>query len=967
MNKSDKFINKPTEKVCDISQIYSDSISQDIQEINKPKQITFSKFITSSFIKNNAQTRDTNTFLNNSIKTTKLVSQFNQDSTKEPIKIKCLKCQNFINKGEIVYYCKCGTFIHSTCYLKNINDQNIKKCSKCNLNLIIGIYELSKPNYTLSTGLRYKNKKIMNIPVHSDTNTTSNKSSFSLKDNTNSFNSNIFISSNEGDLTNGKSKICMDTNINALEDYDNLCENAADIPLESMIEFLNEKENNINEPKIEENINNSLNIRSTLINKNKNNDNNNNKNIINRVALSPITMMNTPYTCNKKKGLKCLTSLQNNIINKNNYVNSSIYSNNNETNISNNINQVKKKLTFYSDNKNDNINLTNFDDNHSNNTLSNLSNSNINNSQYSNNSLRNLEFNDITNEDINEEDNDDDKENNPPLLKENSRFVSNDENNYDENNNENEPSNNNSKLEINISGAISHITSDKKKTVEIPITIEINTINSNIINYSKETLLIFNTNALNLEQILIILKIFNEKMGKNDKIYSNIFKYGEGLNKEQINYILNKKDNNYYDIFKETERINYEKISTLIEYAIDLSMNSLSNIFSILLINDIDEINSINDDYSFEIKKIIKKLETTKVNLLKYFSISTILLDDISSDIIKNEKNINFISYLYDLSMMCMGYFYSPKNLDELIKSVYLYCCNLEQYSLLNVKLIIKGNQDPSVYLEALNYPVNKINHNDFEIIIGSLLKKEKKIINLIATVILNNKDINLILPLMDVSCEYLSKKNDIYIDNNNQKSINDNIFKERTDFYRINIPILPQKKKLKISYSVILRNIISKTAQRISRAIDLFKKKDYENSLIQICEAKDNYEKNLKKQNDFLKLIMNIIKNNKNFLTNLDMNINNINFSFLDNSSFDINNNLNGSNILDDKNQSLLKIANFIRAVRNDLNLCSNIIKMKDLNKICQLISIQQSLSFYRVVIFDDNRFLEDNYMNMN
>ena len=494
-------------------------------------------------------------------------------------------------------------------------------------------------------------------------------------------------------------------------------------------------------------------------------------------------------------------------------------------------------------------------------------------------------------------------------------------------------------------------------------------------------MLIFNTNALNLEQVLLILKIFNEKMGKDDKIYSNIFKSGEGLDKKQIDYILNIKNNNYYDVFKETERINYEKISTLIEYAIDLSMNSLSNIFSVLLINDIDEINRTNDDgdYSFEIKKILEKLEITKVNLLKYFSVTTILLDDRGTDMTpknKNEKNINFISYLYDLSMMCMGFFYSPKNLEELTKSVYLFCSNLEQYSLLNVKLIIKGNQDPSVYLEALNYPINKINHNDFEIIVGSLLKKEKKIINLVATVILNNPDINLLLPLLDVSCEYLSKKNEVIKDENNLNSINDNIFKERTDYYRLNIPIIPHKKKLKISYSVMLRNIISKTAQRITKAIDYFRKNDYDNALLKINEAKNIYEKNIKNQNDLLKKINNnineISNNNIEFVSNLNMNINNISFSYLDNSSFDMcnyngNGNINRSNFIDDKSQSLLKIYYFIKVVNNDLNLCINIIKNKNLRQICQLISIQQSLSFYRVVIFDDNRFLEDNYLNMN
>ena len=66
-------------------------------------------------------------------------------------------------------------------------------------------------------------------------------------------------------------------------------------------------------------------------------------------------------------------------------------------------------------------------------------------------------------------------------------------------------------------------------------------------------------------------------------------------------------------------------------------------------------------------------------------------------------------------------------------------------------------------------------------------------------------------------------------------------------------------------------------------------------------------------------------------------------------------------------KNKNLTKIGFFIHAVENDLNLCIDIIKNKNLRLICQLLSIQQSLSFYRVVIFDDNRFLEDNYLNMN
>ena len=115
----------------------------------------------------------------------------------------------------------------------------------------------------------------------------------------------VFISSNmastnEGDESDDKNKICMDTNINELEDYDKLCENVVDIPLDSIIELFNEKKNS-NIAKIDD-INNSnknmaLNTRSTSINNKKNK--NNNPISIKRTTLSPITLLNTPYVCNK--------------------------------------------------------------------------------------------------------------------------------------------------------------------------------------------------------------------------------------------------------------------------------------------------------------------------------------------------------------------------------------------------------------------------------------------------------------------------------------------------------------------------------------------------------------------------------------------------------------------------------------------------------------------------------------------
>ena len=433
----DKLINRQNEEICDISKIYSNNPIKNIQELNKTKQT-----INFSFIKYNAETRETNSSNNNSVNVPKFISHFNKNVPKEITKIKCIKCENPINKGEIVYHCKCDDgFIHSNCYLKNSIEQDSMNCTKCNNNKSIGIYELNLPNNTLNTGLRYKIKDKINKPGNNKNN-TSKKSSIIANERAASMNSNI-ASTNESDETSEKSKICMDTNINGLEDYDKLCENAIDIPLESMIEILNEKENNI--AKMEE-INNikGLNIRSTLINNNNRNNNGNNNN---RVALSPITLLNTPYTCNKRKGLSVLKDLLNQNINQ--CYNSIISSNNNIVN--SNINNTKKKFTFLSDIKNEEININPINNNTNlspNNSLLNISNSN-----YLNNSLRNLDFNDITNEENDEENYDEDKENNPPLLKENSKFDQSDESNNEEiNNNYSEFPNNNCNLEINISG-----------------------------------------------------------------------------------------------------------------------------------------------------------------------------------------------------------------------------------------------------------------------------------------------------------------------------------------------------------------------------------------------------------------------------------------------------------------------------------------------------------------------------------
>ena len=74
----------------------------------------------------------------NSNKTSELISYFNQDSSK----IKCALCNYSIEKGEIIYHCNCEAFIHSTCYIKNQEEKDLKRCLKCNETFTLGIYDL---------------------------------------------------------------------------------------------------------------------------------------------------------------------------------------------------------------------------------------------------------------------------------------------------------------------------------------------------------------------------------------------------------------------------------------------------------------------------------------------------------------------------------------------------------------------------------------------------------------------------------------------------------------------------------------------------------------------------------------------------------------------------------------------------------------------------------------------------------
>jgi hypothetical protein len=76
---------------------------------------------------------------------------------------------------------------------------------------------------------------------------------------------------------------------------------------------------------------------------------------------------------------------------------------------------------------------------------------------------------------------------------------------------------------------------------------------------------------------------------------------------------------------------------------------------------------------------------------MRNFSINSIVLEDNKQE----TRNIKSVSFFYDITTLCLGYFFAPKNLNELAHSLILLLSIQEQTALLNVKALIKGNRDP--------------------------------------------------------------------------------------------------------------------------------------------------------------------------------------------------------------------------------------------------------------------------------
>lgn len=95
--------------------------------------------------------------------------------------------------------------------------------------------------------------------------------------------------------------------------------------------------------------------------------------------------------------------------------------------------------------------------------------------------------------------------------------------------------------------------------------------------------------------------LFSEKLKVNDRVFTNIFKIDRWINKYELSEILN----NFEAFMMIQESIlNYSDLLNLTFFCIELAndLNS-SDIFSIILINEMDEMN-VNDNYQLTLNNI---------------------------------------------------------------------------------------------------------------------------------------------------------------------------------------------------------------------------------------------------------------------------------------------------------------------------------------------------------------------------
>lgn len=256
-----------------------------------------------------------------------------------------------------------------------------------------------------------------------------------------------------------------------------------------------------------------------------------------------------------------------------------------------------------------------------------------------------------------------DKENNPPIPRESSRFKDTKEDS--------------SPIEIDIELGISHLNSDQnlQRTLEIPISIDVKDCYDDIENIKndsdsplvKEYLIIFNTLSLDFDQIIEFLRIAAGKMNTEDKLYSNIFSNETWFKKGDLEYLINLE--NKLPFFQNINYLNTEGIIQAIDFCVEISLENNSNIFSVIIINELKDFNAFNCNNVKEgLCKIAKKLNEKRVLMVKNFSINSIILKNcmvnypsLEDKIISESEKLKFINFFKELTNLTLGCNYIAK------------------------------------------------------------------------------------------------------------------------------------------------------------------------------------------------------------------------------------------------------------------------------------------------------------------
>jgi hypothetical protein len=241
-----------------------------------------------------------------------------------------------------------------------------------------------------------------------------------------------------------------------------------------------------------------------------------------------------------------------------------------------------------------------------------------------------------------------------------------------------------------------------------------------------------------------------------------------------------------------------------------------------------------------------------------------------------------------------------------------------------------------------LNYPALKPSHNYLEVYLGNLTKKEKKNLSLNAKVILNNQNVSLDLPLLEVCLEYIGIKNsnEYSFIGNNAPNLGNNIIKRKTQGYSISIPIIPYHKEIIHSNATYIKYLCAKTAEYLIAAIEFLKCGREDECIRILSEAKQYYE-NMRNLTPLFKFVDN-------------------SFHFNHSESKFINDDSIAEILKSMKSVNHYKMFHFSMMILMDLNELTEKVRNKNIS-ISEFYIIMQSLAFIRPVNLQDDRFVDD------